>query len=349
MSFTVFENIRLKLLNFVQKKKKDQGYFKYKDDRKLKSDTEESSILLDETERNTALRFHNKEEIKHSSRILFNNTLFPMLYFIAGISAVLVMLLKDIYSHDRITEGIFITLEPNKTKFYNFFKLPEISPLLFHIINTIHCAIGMGIVYLVYAYLILKFKEKGLRLVTQIKLHLLLFTGIVSMLLSFMYGVCFITSNLDILNQPIQKYTFTSLPEVVYTLHIFFSIIFCFFSLLFLYELQSKPDSAYFNNDETRIVSSKPINYKLIIIVYIILFSILYIFIKLYKNKLLLVDIKSDFLDSNMDFLYAVLPYSIYLFNQFYFLFIYDEVGSTYTVMVDEESNAFTDREKNMF
>jgi hypothetical protein len=349
MSYNVFNLLRDKILSYVGRNKKKQ--YKYQDEEKVyKPENEESTILLDETDKSLPLPRYNNSENKQTSVQLFNNTIIPSLYFLLGMVSIILMITLD-YLFPGDSRDIYTEIGDHKTQVYNFFKLPFISPMLYLSISSIQCSIGCLMIYLVYSHFSLKYTLKGLKSISScIKLHLLLFTGLPAIGLNYIYALCF---NLPIytvtLSKMFEAKLHTTLPEFTFGLHIYFVISFGVILVLCQYELQRNTGSECFKGDIVE--SSKPVGcYKIVLLIYTVLFTVMYILIKLYRAKIILADLQSDLLNSNSTFLYTLLPYLIYIFDTLFFLYLYDEIGNSNTVMTEDESpnNTYFDN-KNMF
>jgi hypothetical protein len=341
MSYNVFEILKDKILSYF-KVKGQNGPVKSDEEKDLK-DIEESTILLDETDKSLPRSSVGLGDTKKVEIKLFNNMLVPVVYFLIGIISIGVLIVIGIVTH-RSEEGLFSQIGRHRTKVYNYFKLPSISPLVYLVLVSIQSGFGCLLVYLVHSYLFMKYTVKGLSLVIRIKLQLLLITGLITMGLSYLYAICFNIPTFSSFNEPFEKYH-TNLPEVIYFLHLYFSITFAIAVILFFNDVRKKQNSECFQTNDQ---NEKTGCYKIVLLIYIILFTIMYILTKLYKNKVILIDIESELLTTNVECLYALLPYIIFLFNSLFFLYLYDDIGSSNTTLSENELNNYNNCDKNI-
>jgi hypothetical protein len=351
MSYSVFENLRKKILSLFRNKNEKSTTLNYKAYENQYNNSEESTILLDNEDKNGKFKFQPEEVEQAPLNHLLNNKIFPFTKFSLSIMLPVIMILLDTSLPTQAEKGLYVELGPHKIKVYDMFKLPTINPILYHSVNTVQCIIALITIYLVNAYLKgrMKATQRVLTFGNIILLHLLMFTGFISVCLNYSYSLCFTISGLGNYSAPFEKALFTTLPEFVYFIQIFFSVAFGAIVVILLYVLKNDSGLVCFQNDINHCSQeTKSFNYKLVLLIYIVLFTLGYLFTKICHCKVIMGDVKSDLLDANIDFLCVVLPYFVFFFEHIMFLFLYDELGNTGMVLHDLESTNDYSSAKNI-
>lgn len=352
----VFENLKKHILSYFRKNKNSK---QNKDTpkpsetkEKIEQGDESSVCLLDESERRNMYKFKYQNEDKKFNTIPVIQTYrIPIVYLILSLCTLIFMFIignksnKDLY--------LEIGIGNNKISILNFFRMSNINPLAFHILNSCTAIVGFGIIYTVYLVLISKFKQKKYNNFDFVKLYLSMIFGAVSMLFHIIYGTCYLVTGYNEINQMFNKELHVGLKEFIFFVEIFFTVLYGIFTMLIIYNLKEKPSTASFeNNDSTTHAQYTWVNYKLLTLIYIIFFSLAYIFINLHHNGVIFKGLDSEILKSNYSYLLCLFPYLIYILNSLFYFYFYDELRNseiTVTDPIDSKMNyCYDNYQKNI-
>jgi hypothetical protein len=322
-----FENIKNYL--FKQKKKEKANDNNLKKPRKQSQENQqkekqedETSILIEEENRqNVDMHLYNNKKI--FSKSLIQNRLLPLLYFTFSLSKIIVCFLSEPMEGNKEN---YITIDPSKgVKMFDFFKLYNVNPLVFHVFNLITGLIGIFIIYLVQNTLLIKFlgHTKSNTLMQFLQIYLTSFFGLFSQILHIVSGMLFFHSTFPKIDNYTKAELKISIHQLLFFMEIFFTSIYGIFICVliikvnkndllendkdkdgttflesFNYNYENIDDDNYnenHNNNNANTaqkiitipenISSKWLNYIIISLIYLIFFSISYILLFLFKNK----------------------------------------------------------------
>lgn len=295
-------------------------------------ENEESSVLLDETERKRGrirMKFEDEEEDKSSSIFLFQVSKLPMIYGCLGFMTIIFMLIIGYINelNNKIVDNIYSEIGPNKFMFISIFNLPKLNHFVFHILNCSTAVTGFGLVYSILNILKMKFKQLSYDNYEYIKLYVSVLYGFIANFMHLAYGAVFYMDGFENINHLIHREIHIGLTEFIFYLQIFFSILFGLFTTFIIYSMKTKPSYSIEKEQEEQ-VEYKWINYRLLILIYLSFFLIANIFIVLHNNKFIFTSFDSMILKSNYSYLIAFLPYGLYFLNILLFIMYYGELKS---------------------
>jgi hypothetical protein len=308
------EKEKLKILS-------EDKYEKYSIENENEKQEDETSILIEDNNKNKLnnhINYLNKRKI--ISKSLIQNKYLPIFYFIFSIFKIILCFISDFFL--RIKENsLKIKINSiNYSEKFNFFKLYEKNPLIFHIFNFTNGIIGLFIIYFVLNTLQIKFlKNSKLNKNSQfIQIYLASFFGLISHILHIISGMIFLFNNFHEKNKLIKDILKISIIQLLFFIEIIFTSIYGIFICCLItkvnnynnYELinedKEKDDFIFiesFNynyiNENKKMntikpqkinnikdnISSKWLNYKIVCLIYLIFFSFSYIFILFNKNE----------------------------------------------------------------
>jgi len=383
-----FEGIKTTIFkSFLNKKnfdleKDDNNLNKKKHLEKLQNerDSDETSILLEE-DNNRYLNENNLNNRRLLSTTLINNKILPLMYFTFAFSSVLFLMLSE---NIRNSEN-YILIEPTShKKLFNFFKLYNLNPLIYHIFSMTTGLIGIGIVCLVQNAIYIKNLNlhRMMHQFSLIKIYMTSLFGISSQLTHIICGMIYFFSSFAKFDSFVQKELNISLHQFLFCIEIFFTVLYGIFVCIILNQLNkvdvleteneqdkfntadsfnySKSNENCFyknpqnNNYQLHIIpdnfESKWLNYKIICIIYLIFFSICYTLLSLIKNdKINLIDKDTAYFRLNQNYLLIFLPYFIYTLNAIFYSLFYGVLKYSSTCHIEFTSQIVYDKsQKNM-
>jgi hypothetical protein len=340
-----FENLKNSILKYFgksnSKKEKEPQFYdsteKWKaniaNTAKPVQENEESSVLLDETERKRGrirMKFEDEEEDKTSSIFLFQGSKLPMIYGSLAFLTITFMLFVGYLNemNNKIIENIYSEIGPHKFMFISMFNLPRLNHFVFHILNSSTALTGFGLVYSILMMLKMKFKQHSYDNYQYIKLYISVLYGFIANFMHLAYGTIFYMDGYENINQLIHREIHINLNEFIFYLQIFFSILFGLFTTFLIYSMKTKPSYSIESQEQEEQVEYKWTNYRLLILIYLSFLLVANILIILHNNKFIFTSFDSMILKSNYVYLIAFLPYGLYFFNILLYVMYYGELKS---------------------
>jgi hypothetical protein len=291
---------------------------------------EESSSLLSDTD--TPTKPTNKGILTNSVCYL---TIIPGIYLLASIFIVLYLLILN--SKEQLVT--------NKEKIPDFYDLPKMSVTMFHIYTVVTSICGMAIVIVLFVVLKQRFKVPEF-INKNYKLYIMMFFGLMSNFFNFAKGF---SPYLVIFNisKDINSDLTMKLTHILFLGVVFFSILFSIYSISVLDLLRMKKVKQMNTLDNWY-------SYKIVILVYLTSFFIIYIIFLLYDNKAFtLIDgssLKKVF-ENHLKLVISTFPYFIHILNavlmfSFYFELRYVNLALSQNLEVDY---LFEESEKQLF
>jgi hypothetical protein len=269
------------------------------------------SAFLEEQDRKKGSDF--KKAI--SNKLLYLSY-FPLIYFLA--STFMLIILLFIKYNNKINYN-------SDVKFGNlllpsFFDLVMINPLVYKIYTCLATITGMIIVMTLFSICYQRFKVPEYRTHT-IKLYVMTLFGTIFNLITFVRGFIPLV-HYDQIMFHVSDSLKIELSQLVFIALIMFSVLFSIYSQNILHLLRLKQSVFPINNEENWY------NFKLLIIFYLNVFTIIYVMFLLHENELITISIFSNFVEKNMIYVLVMFPYFIHVINailvfSFYFEFKY--------------------------
>lgn len=295
-------------------------------------DEEESSSLMSDTD--TPTKPINKGILTNSVCYL---TIIPGIYLLTSIFIVLYLLILN--SKEQITAN------KQQGKIPDYYELPKISVTMFHIYTLVTSICGLTIVLVLFVVLKQRFKVPEF-INKNYKLYIMMFFGLMSNFFNFAKGFSPYLVNFNIQNISNSDIKI-NLTHILFLGVIFFSILFSIYSISVL--------------DLLRMKKVKQMNtlenwysYKIVILVYLTSFFLIYIIFLLYDNKAFTLMVNSSlkiFFEYNLKMVISTFPYFIHVLNavlmfSFYFELRYVNLALSQNLEVDY---LFEDSEKQLF
>jgi hypothetical protein len=291
----------------------------------LSNDPEEKKGLLSHQtiRRNSNPNSEKKTKAEEDS---FKIRLLPSIYLGINVSLILILLFfkynKNFISQNDLVTKTFIVLP-------DFFDLYKVNNIIFHCYNIILSIVGFLISFLIYNLLYNQVvaQRKNDFYYTS-RLYLMLFFGILSNIFLLIISFTPKISDLE-LNKELKFLNKIRLNQLFFIGHIFFSCLFCTFSLVSLNLINSA-------NEASR---TKWLGYKFIILIYLIIFTLFYVIIVCFKHNLVNYQINSE---TNYSYSLIIMPYVISFLNSlFIFSFYYEtkEARIYFGNMFEKEEN----------
>ena len=360
-----FESLGNFLVNLFSRKNKDkkdlqkgEGYSYGKSSEKLKEkDPEESSLLLEENYRNKhkmRMQGYKIENDKinssnYSSTQICSLKSIPVFYGLFGVLTVAFML-GSVFIEQKTVDGLYSQIGPMKMQFIPLFNLPKVNQFVFHILNTMTSVMGLLLIHSLLLTLRIKFSKRNSTTFDYVKLYLTIFYGVVSHLSHLFYGSIFFLKNFEILNSLMQKEVHISTYEFLFGIQIFFTVLFGICISLILFSIKSKPSYAIETEDSNSEESRREmrwLNYKLLILIYLVFFCVAYFLINLHNNNVILSSMNSILLKSNYSYLLAFLPYALYFLNLLFYVMFYDDLRNSEVAISMKECDKFSFENNN--
>ncbi len=256
----------------------------------------------------------------------FKIRLLPSIYLGVNVSLILILLFikynKNFISQNDLVTKSFIVLP-------DFFDLYKVNNLIFHCYNIILSIVGFLISFLLYN---LHYNQQAAlkknQFVYTYRLYFMLFFGIISNI--FLLVISFTPKISDLeLNKEFIFQNKIRLNQLFFIGHIFFSCLFCTLSLCSLNLINSANEASRKNW----------LGFKLIILIYFIIFTLFYVIILCFKHNLVNFQIN---LETNYNYSLIIMPYVISFLNSlFIFSFYYEtkEARIYFGNMFEKEEN----------
>ncbi len=341
---------------------------------------DDTSILL-EGENNELPIKHYLNQRKLLSTSLIKNKLLPLLYLIFSFSSIMFLMLCE-NTQMKKTENYILINGYKDRKFFNFFKLYNLNPLIFHIFSLITGIIGICIVRLVQTTIYLKSLNfyRVINSFSLMKIYLTSFFGIFSQLIHILIGIVYFFSNYRKFSLFIQSELNISLHQFLFCIEIFFSVLYGIFILITLNKLikvdvleadveherlsfsdnfnYNKPNqNLFYGNQQSTIyhtipdnLDSKWLTFKILCVVYLAVFSFCYTILLLIKNdKVKAIDKETPYYNLNQTYLLIFLPYLLYMLNSIFYSLFYEilKYSSTFHIELTSQ-NVYDKSQKNM-
>jgi hypothetical protein len=310
---------------------------------------EAMSMLMDENDRQKLLRPTDTPiELTHYSIIVLSASRFPYIYGFFGTLTIVYMIVCEYFN--KSTNELYYELGPSRAKFISLYDLPRINNFAFNLLNTCTGFTGLGIVFVVYFNLYIKYKINKFSTFQFVKLFLSILLGIISNLFHILFGLLFIINGANKFNFKLKNEVNITVFQFLFSTQIVFSILFGFLTTCIIYSLKSRP--SYSIHQETSIESNndqKWLNYKILNIVYLLLFSIIYCLILLHSNNFILTSISFENVKSHYIFIIAILPYVLYFLNISLYVVFYEELrNSNVTFLQSTDKIDYENNDKNI-
>jgi len=323
-----FEKLKNTLLNFLSKQKK----FKIT---KSRRDLEESSILLEYSDKVQMKYSSDNEPEKNSLAMITSANRIPFLFGLLGTLLMIVMICLSIYKKFEADEVklLYVEIGLSKVKFLNFFRLPTINKIVFHLINSSYSLAGIALVASLFHVLSIKLSNKKASLMQFFKLCLTISYGMMAQILNLVYGVIYLCGEIEGINISFMNETKISIFQFIFLIQIFFTLMFGTFTTIFISKLESKPaysleDHEYLDEKEGN-NKSKWFNYKIIALFHLVFFSFIYVFVYLHHNKYILQNFTPVHITENYSYILAIFPFVLYIMNMMVYLMFYDELNES--------------------
>jgi hypothetical protein len=340
---------------------------------------DETSILLEEDNNNKFANenYFNKQKLLSTSVI--QNKLMPMLYLTFSFSSLIFLMLSE-NSNGRSTENYISFDAENNKKLFNFFKLYDLNPLIFHLFSLTTGLLGILIVYLAQNTIYLKSLNffSPVQKFNLLKIYLTSFFGMFSHLIHILAGMVYFFSNFAAFNNYMQKELNISLHQFLFCVEIFFTSLYGIFICMILNKLNkidvlesegdqekyasesfnySRPNAnLFYGNNQNNLqvipdnLDSKWLNYKIICVVYLVFFSICYGLLLLIKNeKINFMEKDAAYFKLNHSYLLIFLPFLLFTLNSIFYSLFYGILKYSSTCHIEFTSqNVYDKSQKNM-
>jgi hypothetical protein len=317
---------------------------------------EEEFLIDSSTESEKVYTLTNRKGILTNSMITLS--ILPCLYLILSIMVIIILLFLQKKEADNLIRPIKYINRMTYT-IPSFFELPKINQTIFHIYTCLTSISGLSIVAILFSVLKQRFKVPEYR-DHSFKLYIMLFFGFTSNFLNFAKGFSpyLEVVNIKTLANTIDKDIKIELSQLLFIGLIFFSILFSMYSISVLDLLRSKKEGnsgsrSFSRNNCCSNSEDNWLNYKIVILTYLSLFTLIYIVFILHDNQ---IDLFSGtfmefYYDKYHKFVITVFPYFIHIINavlmfSFYFELKYVNLALSQNMEVDY---LFDDSEKHIF
>lgn len=333
---------------------------------------DETSILLEDD-----LNKHNNEMLfnkrKILSKSLVQNRLMPLLYLTFSFSTIIFCFLSEPIMKNKEN---YLTIDANKgIKMFDFFKLYNINPLVFHIFFLSTGLVGIITIYLVQNTLLIKYlgHTRTNTIMQFIEIYLTSFFGFFAQAIHIISGMIFFFNSFDKFDAYTKSEIKISIHQLLFFLEIFFTSIYGIFICLTIIKVNKNDlldeenndtfmesfNYNYENNNNTQKIpdniSSKWLNYIMVSLIYLIFFSLSYILILFMKisntNKQGNINGEKevDYFKMNQNYLIIFLPYLIYILHTVFYGSLYGVLKYSSTCHVEFTSqNVYDKSHKNM-
>lgn len=283
---------------------------------------EESSISIynDDKKNLRMAQEQGMEEFNQKCQII-NLSFVPRMYIVLSVSTILLMFILS--RNAKLDLSFYSEVCLNGVLIMNYFELPRINGLVFYIINSLVSL--FGILMITSIYLVMKNLDPNNYKMTVFKrlgLYSLFFFGMISNLVQFFSGL-FSLISYEKKYEGITFFSdFFSFYETLFIIQILFNVLFGLMCILLKTTFRSDGNKYYSWFD-----------FKVITIFYILVFTLIFVFMKLYNKKKILSTLNIEFLNGNSLFIIGVFPYFIYFMNSMFYFLFYDDVKSIHLSM----------------
>jgi hypothetical protein len=319
------------------------GYEKYLERNNCK-DPEESSVLLEDEKKNMYLVNTAKvsENKRVNSILLIQTKRVPILYGVLSLTTVIFMVVYSYLNHSEL--DLFSDFGPNHLKVLDFFKIYKVHSFIFHLLNTSTSFVGICLIFCIYFTI----NSKMTGMINDAKLYLAILFGLSSHFFQFSYGIGVFVNGFEKLNETFQTEIYISLIQFIFFLQIFFTVLFGIFIILLMISAKSNSTAAL-ETPEGNLQEYKWLDYKLLAIIYLIFFTLAYIFIQLHSSHVILSKFTNAVLVVNYSYLLVILPYSLFLINTIFYTLFYDELKHQELKITQPNEKTFYDEsQKNI-
>ena len=274
-------------------------------------DCDESfSVFLEEQDMKNQMNFNLKNTMSNKMIYL---SIFPLFYFLASILMMIVLIL--IKNKQKIILNSDVNI--NNMIFHSYYDLDLINPLIYKIYTFITTIAGMVIVITIFSIMHQRFKVPEYK-THSIKLYIMIIFGIVGNSITFIKGFMPLM-HYDDLIQTINNELKIEISQLLFLIWIFFSVFFAIYSMNILKLLRSK-QSMTLNNEENWY------NYKILIIIYLNITTLIYVGFILHQNNILKFNLFQNFVEGNMNYVLLLFPYFIHTIHAILILSYYFEL-----------------------
>ena len=232
------------------------------------------------------------------------------------------------YEHDLIRNNYYTPY---------FFDLGRINPILFHLQSLLLPFLGSWIVYFLYFTMIKRVKLVALDNNRNL-LNLLLFFGLFSNFVLLLFGILPYLNNFESINNEVKQEINFNLSEMLFIIYNFLS---CLYFIISIYESDKLVKMSI---DKNKYYKWK--NIKIIVVIYMLIFTILYLLVNTYKDKF-----KSDEgLFIKINYCLIVLPYLINCLHSIFIVTFYFELNQNklfFVSLIQKKNNFFQENVKN--
>ena len=311
-------------------------------------DIENSSLcsLLDEQEYKNNQHIRKKyleaSTIPNKKNKLSTLTL---IYLILNFSILIFMIsLKEVNNLHLDSDRAY-----GNTKLPKYFHLKQVDPIIFNMLSVISAVIGLIIVLAIY---LIANNDRNKKIIKTNKfcLNFALLFGVISQLIQIFMAYDVFLTQIKNINIELKKAVSIELEEIIF---IFYVIIFELFGIFSSIELSRVQETNAINLEE----KEKWLSYKVISLMYLIMFTFIYVFVFLHKSTLLGLQL------SNMEYLFvyykiilSVFPYIIHINIGIFMFTFYEDLCSfsfgIYTRKIDYEQQLYegnNNKHKSMY
>ena len=354
---------------------------------------DETSILIEEDNRqnqNTEMNFSNKRKIL--SKSLIQNRLLPLLYLTFSISTIIFCFISEPLVKNKDN---YIIIDPTKgVKMFDFFKMHNINPLVFHIFSLATGLVGIFIIYLVQNTLLIKYlgHTRTNTIMQFIQIYLTSFFGLFSQVIHIIAGMMFFFSTFHKIDNFTKEELKISIHQLLFFIEIFFTSIYGIFICITIIKVNKNDlldeddkenttfmesfNCNYENNDNNIVanpgqkistipdnISTKWLNYIMVSLIYLIFFTVSYIFVLLIQNNnnkstnnfngtnadATSINKEVDYFKMNQNYLVILLPYLIYILHTIFYASLFGVLKYSSTCHVEfTNQNVYDKSHKNM-
>lgn len=295
---------------------------------------EDTTILIETSNK----RIKNEDETSVFSSNVTKLSILPSLYLFINVFTIIIILFYKVKYNFTYTNDIMV----GQSKIINYFNLFKANPFVYHLYTSSNSLIGILLVLSLFNVLKQKFIFHGLE--NHIfKLNIMFTFGFLTNFILF--GTSFIPylDNYEVTNEQMRKEFKIELSQFLFLTMIFFSISFGIYSLIAI-NLLSKRSEKCKNLDNWFL-------YKMITIIYLISFTVIYLIVYLHKNDCVSLGLNAASLSKHYNYILALFPYFIHFLNGVLAFSFYFELKSASLVLSDkiEVNYLLEDSNKNVF
>jgi hypothetical protein len=334
----IFENIKFLIRNcFISHRKKDRDREK---ESKNNDGDESTSSLLSGQEGVTGFTARND-----AHGVITNNmitlSILPSIYLLISIFTILILLFlkfkgKIVLNSDAVVNNMIIP---------NYYDLQKINPTIYHIYTCITSFAGIAIVFILFSVLKQRFKVPEYQN-HNFKLYIMVIFGFISNFLNFAKGFSPYIENYELIVKKIEENIKIDLSHLLFLTFIFFTVLFSIYSIYILDLLRGDKNNE--SNDiflstsyRNRNQDDNWFNYKIVILCYLCIFTLVYVVFLLHNNKIFIFwNSLNSLIDENLSFVICFFPYFIHTINavlmfSFYFEMKYVNLALSQNLEVD--------------